>query len=56
MADDSKDSEKMTRAQKDARDITLKSGLAMELPLTIVGAILLGGFLGHLHRSGRNRP
>jgi len=48
MADDSKDSEKMTRAQKDARDITLKSGLAMELPLTIVGAILLGGFLGHL--------
>lgn len=28
--------------------MTLQSGLAMELPFTIVGAILLGGFLGYL--------
>ncbi|HLK04161.1 MAG TPA: AtpZ/AtpI family protein [Candidatus Acidoferrum sp.] len=48
MADDPNDSEKLTQTQKDVRDMTLKSGLAMELPLTIVGAILLGGFLGYL--------
>jgi len=48
MTDDPNDPEKLTQAQKDVRDMTLKSGLAMELPLTIVGAILLGGFLGHL--------
>lgn len=48
MTDDSNDSEKLTQAQKDVRDMTLKSGLAMELPLTILGAILLGGFLGYL--------
>lgn len=48
MADDSNDSEKETKAQKVARDMTLQAGLAMELPITIVGAILLGGFLGYL--------
>jgi len=48
MTNDPNDPEKLTQAQKDVRDMTLKSGLAMELPLTIVGAILLGGFLGYL--------
>lgn len=41
-------SEKLTKAQKDARDMTIKTGLAMELPFTIVGSVLLGGFLGYL--------
>lgn len=48
MADNPNDSEKLTPAQKDERDMTVQSGLAMELPITIVGAILLGGFLGYL--------
>lgn len=48
MADDPNDSPKMTPAQKEARDMTIKGGLAMELPFTIVGSILLGGFLGYL--------
>ncbi|HLZ13823.1 MAG TPA: AtpZ/AtpI family protein [Candidatus Acidoferrum sp.] len=48
MPDDSKDSEQLTQQQKDAREMTAQSGLAMELPITIVGAILLGGFLGYL--------
>jgi F0F1-type ATP synthase assembly protein I len=48
MADDPNNSEKLTQAQKDVRDMTLQSGLAMELPILIVGAILLGGFLGYL--------
>ena len=48
MTDDPNDSSKMTQAQKDVRDMTLKTGLAMELPFMIVGAILLAGFLGYL--------
>jgi len=48
MSDNPKDSEKLTQSQKDSRDMTMQSGLAMELPITIVGAILLGGFLGYL--------
>lgn len=48
MADDPNDSEKETKEQKAARDMTIKTGLAMELPFTIVGSILLGGFLGYL--------
>jgi len=31
MAKEPNDSEKLTQAQKDARDMTLKAGLAMEL-------------------------
>ena len=48
MSDPLNDPEKITPAQKDARDMTIKGGLAMELPFTIVGSILLGGFLGYL--------
>jgi ATP synthase protein I len=48
MAEDPNDSAKMTPAQQEARDLTLKTGLAMELPFTLVGAIVLGGFLGYL--------
>ena len=48
MVDDPNDSPKLTPAQKEARDMTIKGGLAMELPFTIVGSILLGGFLGYL--------
>jgi F0F1-type ATP synthase assembly protein I len=38
---------KMTRAEKDARDFTRKSALALELPFTMVGAVVVGGFLGY---------
>lgn len=48
MTDDSNDSEKKTSQQEVVRDMTMKTGLAMELPVTIVGAIVLGGFLGYL--------
>ena len=48
MAQDSNDPKKPTQAQKAVRDMTMQTGLAMELPITIVGAILLGGFLGYL--------
>jgi len=48
MTENPNDSEKLTPAQKAARDMTLQTGLAMELPITIVGAIVLGGFLGYL--------
>lgn len=48
MADDSNDSQKLTAQQKVVRDMTMNTGLAMELPITIIGAILLAGFLGYL--------
>ena len=47
MTDDSKDSPKLTPAQKEAQDMTLKAGLAMELPFTIVGAVVVGGLIGY---------
>jgi ATP synthase protein I len=47
MAEDPNDSPKMTPAQKDARDMTLKAGLAMELPFTLVGAVAVGGAIGY---------
>ncbi len=48
MPDDPNYSDKETKEQKAVRDMTIQTGLAMELPFTIVGAILLGGFLGYL--------
>jgi len=48
ISDNPRDSEKLTQSEKDVRDMTVQSGLAMELPITIVGAILLGGFIGYL--------
>jgi F0F1-type ATP synthase assembly protein I len=48
MSDDSNNSPKLTRSQKVVRDVTQQSALAMELPFTIVGAIVLAGFLGYL--------
>lgn len=47
MANEPNDSEKLTQAQKDARDMTLKAGLAMELPFTLVGAVAVGGAMGY---------
>ncbi len=47
MAKEPNDSEKLTQAQKDARDMTLKAGLAMELPFTLVGAVAVGGAIGY---------
>ncbi len=39
---------KLSKSEKVIRDMTRQSALAMELPFTIVGAILLAGFLGFL--------
>jgi len=47
MPDDSRDSPKLTKEQKEARDMTLKAGLAMELPFTLVGAAVVGGAIGY---------
>jgi F0F1-type ATP synthase assembly protein I len=48
MTDDPNDSPKLSKSEKAIRDMTRQSALAMELPFTIVGAILLAGFLGFL--------
>jgi F0F1-type ATP synthase assembly protein I len=42
------DSPNLGKPQKAVRNITNESALAMELPFTIVGAIILAGFLGYL--------
>jgi F0F1-type ATP synthase assembly protein I len=48
MTDDPNDSPKLSKSEKVIRDMTRQSALAMELPFTIVGAIILAGFLGYL--------
>jgi F0F1-type ATP synthase assembly protein I len=48
MTDDPNDSPKLTKSQQVVRDIAKESETAMELPFTIVGAIVLAGFLGYL--------
>jgi F0F1-type ATP synthase assembly protein I len=48
MADDPNDSQKLSKSEKVIREMTKQSALAMELPFTIVGAIVLAGFLGYL--------
>jgi F0F1-type ATP synthase assembly protein I len=42
------DSPNLSKPQKAVRNITNQSALAMELPFTIVGAIVVAGFLGYL--------
>lgn len=41
------DDPRLTPAEKEARDVTVKSALAMELPFTIVGAVVVGGLIGY---------
>jgi F0F1-type ATP synthase assembly protein I len=48
MIDDPNDSPKPSKSEKVIPDMTKQSALAMELPFVIVGAIVLGGFLGYL--------
>jgi ATP synthase protein I len=48
MPEKPKDSPPQTRAEKDAADITRQSALAMELPFTLVGAVVVGGLIGYL--------
>jgi ATP synthase protein I len=48
MTDDPNDSPKLSKSQQVARDMAKESATAMELPFTIVGAIVLAGFLGYL--------
>jgi len=48
MTDDPNNAPKLTKSEKVIRDMTKQSALAMELPFTIVGAIILAGFLGYL--------
>ena len=48
MPEKSDDSPKLTKAEKDARDMTRQSALALELPFTMVGAVVVGGLIGYL--------
>jgi F0F1-type ATP synthase assembly protein I len=48
MTDDLNNPPKPTKSEKNMPDVTKLSALAMELPFTIVGAIVLAGFLGYL--------
>ena len=48
MTEDPNDSVKLSKSEKVVRDMTKESATAMELPFTIVGAIVLAGFLGYL--------
>jgi len=48
MPEKSKDSPKLTKAESDARDFTRQSALALELPFTMVGAVVVGGLIGYL--------
>src|SRR5262249_47356222 len=48
MPNDPNNSRKLSKAETAIRDVTKQSALAMELPFTIVGAIVLAGFLGYL--------
>jgi len=48
MPEDPNNPPKPSRTEKVIRDMTKQSALAMELPFTIVGAIILAGFLGYL--------
>jgi F0F1-type ATP synthase assembly protein I len=48
MPDELNNPPKLSKSEKVIRDMTKQSALAMELPFTIVGAILLVGFLGYL--------
>ena len=48
LSDESNGSPRPTPAQKNGQDLRTQSALATEVPLTIVGAILLAGFLGYL--------
>jgi len=48
MPDDPNDSPRLSKSEKVTRNMMKQSALAMELPFTIVGAIVLAGFLGYL--------
>jgi F0F1-type ATP synthase assembly protein I len=48
MTDDPNIPPKLSKSEKVVRDMVRQSGLAMELPFTIVGAIVITGFLGYL--------
>jgi ATP synthase protein I len=48
MSEKSEDSPKLTKAEKNARDMTRQSALALELPFTMVGAVIVGGLIGYL--------
>ena len=48
MPEESKDEPRPTQAEREDRDMRVKSALAMELPFTIVGSIVIGGFIGYL--------
>jgi F0F1-type ATP synthase assembly protein I len=48
MNDNPDGSPKLSKPEKVVRDRAQQSALAMELPFTIVGGIVLAGFLGYL--------
>ena len=46
-ADDPKSNDPLPPAVEKAKDFSAKSALAMELPFTLVGAVIVGGVLGY---------
>jgi F0F1-type ATP synthase assembly protein I len=47
VADKPDSSPTLTKAQKQARDLTQMSSIAFEVPFTFVGAVFLGGLIGY---------
>ena len=47
MADKPDNPPTLTKAQKQARDLTQMSTIAFEVPFTFVGAVFLGGLVGY---------
>ena len=47
MAKKTDETPRLTPAEKESRDMTVKSALAMELPFTLVGAVVVGGLFGY---------
>ena len=53
----SNSTDSLTPAEKKAKDVGSQSALAMELPFTLVGAIVVAGAVGHfLDRWLHTRP
>ena len=48
MPEKSDDSPKLSKEEKNTLDMTRQSALALELPFTMVGAVVVGGLIGYL--------
>jgi len=48
MPEKSDDSPKLNKEERNTLDTTRQSALALELPFTMVGALVVGGLIGYL--------